>query len=460
MGPKNSGLFTRRTIREVLNGWEDPLISVANGLTLPPGVSVPAAYTGLLGPYRNETSTIQDLEDAIAAGAVPGTDYETEFFSGKDDVANNHKFVSFEGFTVQDRSNVEYWGWGNDGAPGATLKLGGLRKQTMQSPRKDPLSSWAMYTGGFEAKPDFGAGVHLFFAPGRRPVTIGCKSDGTWGDNNTDNCAFHDVKGIKTLKYSAPSHLFTTKVDGLSSTSCRGTASAQYVDSMAALGLPTTEIKSTCDFIQRGNGLVNLEKVGKQGSLMPVALTQGYMHQVDKAVRDAVSITDPMGTTNIDTSKNEIYFVAGEDELSLYIDPITGLTLEGRENTQLNFMIEAKMLNSDRYANLFSAVSDNGDSFVWPYVYFKRTMSLEDDDADEYKRHIYGGYTTGFALIITGIIMMCLCTILGIVLCVMAKKDAKRTELKSKAGGGKVAATFVSVTVTGTSPPSKSAASK
>lgn len=166
-----------------------------------------------------------------------------------------------------------------------------------------------------------------------------------------------------------------TKVNGKKSATCVGTASAQFVESMAAAGLPTTETSSTCDFIQRGNGLFNQEKIRKaepgQGSLAPRVLTQGYLHQVDKATRDAVSITDPapqhrhLGATNTATFGDEINFVAEEDEIALYIDPITGRTLKAFENTQLNFMIEEKMLNSNRYANLFSATPD---SFVWPYV--------------------------------------------------------------------------------------------
>ena len=112
-----------------------------------------------------------------------------------------------------------------------------------------------------------------------------------------------------------------TKVNGKKSATCVGTASAQFVESMAAAGLPTTETSSTCDFIQRGNGLLNQEKIRKiepgQGSLAPRVLTQGYLHQVDKATRDAVSITDPapqhrhLSATNADTSATpQINFVA------------------------------------------------------------------------------------------------------------------------------------------------------
>ena len=76
-GTTNSGLFTRQTIGGVLNGWDDPLISVASTLTLPPGVSLPAAYSGMLGPYRNETNTAGDLVAAIAAGTADAADYVT-----------------------------------------------------------------------------------------------------------------------------------------------------------------------------------------------------------------------------------------------------------------------------------------------------------------------------------------------------------------------------------------------
>jgi|TARA_B110000196_G_scaffold256469_1_gene226658 hypothetical protein len=174
-------------------------------------------------------------------------------------------------------------------------------------------------------------------------------------------------------------------------------------------------------------------------------MSQGYLHQVDKAVRDAVTITDPVGATNSDNSGDEIHFVAGEDDISIFIDPITGLVLKGNANTQLNFMIEATMLNSNRYANLFSASTDNGNSFVWPYVYLKRTQILEDDDADNYKRRIYGSFTLGFALIITGIVLCVLCTLLGIVSCVISKKTrgARSPDTESKAGDGGVVMTPV-----------------
>merc|ERR1712127_1060616 len=81
-GTTNSGLFTRQTIGDILNGWDDPLISVASTLTLPPGVSLPAAYYGMLGPYRNETNTVEDLVAAIAAGTADRRDYEYEAYTG------------------------------------------------------------------------------------------------------------------------------------------------------------------------------------------------------------------------------------------------------------------------------------------------------------------------------------------------------------------------------------------
>ena len=75
----NSGLFTRQTIGAILNGWDDPLISVANTLTLSPGVALPSKHTGTLGPYRSATNTVEDLEAAIAAGDADAADYVKPF---------------------------------------------------------------------------------------------------------------------------------------------------------------------------------------------------------------------------------------------------------------------------------------------------------------------------------------------------------------------------------------------
>ena len=181
---------------------------------------------------------------------------------------------------------------------------------------------------------------------------------------------------------------------------------------------------------------------------------------MDKATRDAISITDPtteLGATHSHTSGDEINFVAEEDEIAIYIDPITGRTVKANENIQLNFMIEKKMLNSNRYANLFSGATD---SFVWPYfcdappfkprtqIWYsigrlnhckpctlsdlKRAHEMEDDDADSYKRNIYRSFTIGFALIITGIVFCVLGTLLGIAYttyyCMMAKNKISGAE--------------------------------
>ena len=66
----------------------------------------------------------------------------------------------------------------------------------------------------------------------------------------------------------------------------------------------------------------------------------------------------------------------------------------------------------------------------------KRVHVLEDDDADNYKRKVYAGFTLGFALIIAGIVLCVLCTLLGIISCIMAKNKksgAKNADSQSKA---------------------------
>lgn len=65
---------------------------------------------------------------------------------------------------------------------------------------------------------------------------------------------------------------------------------------------------------------------------------------------------------------------------------------------------------------------------------------MKDDDADNYKRRVYGGFTIGFALIIAGIVLCVLCTLLGIVSFMMTKNQssgANNADTQSKADNSK-----------------------
>merc|ERR1712151_943017 len=180
---------------------------------------------------------------------------------------------------------------------------------------------------------------------------------------------------------------------------CRGTVSKKY----AATYPGTASEGSTCDFLQRHDGVINMA-VARNGA--PLAVTQGYLGQTDDAVRDAVSITRPSDT-------DEIYYDASKDELALFVEPITGAVINGYERLQTNWYIERSMIDTARYANVFAAESDNNDVFVWPFMYIKKEPAITDSGAKDFINLIYGAYHMGFYLDFLGIMVSILCAILG-----------------------------------------------
>lgn len=48
------------------------------------------------------------------------------------------------------------------------------------------------------------------------------------------------------------------------------------------------------------------------------------------------------------------------------------------------------MFDTARYANIFSAQTDNNDVFVWPYMYAKADVGLAYWDARAFQKNVYG----------------------------------------------------------------------
>jgi hypothetical protein len=161
-------------------------------------------------------------------------------------------------------------------------------------------------------------------------------------------------------------------------------------------------------------------------------VTLGYLGKTDPAIRNAVSITAAVGDAT------EVNYVEAQHELALYFEPITGQAVQGLERLQSNFYVEAAMLNSARYANVFSTTT----RFVWPYLFVQRHKKIESDDATRFKDNIYFAYRVGFALDIVGIV---LCPLFLICACVMFRQASQAS---TDAGG---------VTLSTASAPSSSA---
>ena len=418
--PRNGGLFVRHTVHEMLHGWDDPIFAAVPASAFPPGT--PSSYPGMLGTHTSQDRTLDDLRADIAEGTRSMKDFARERKSGADNIEETDVWIARKGVASSVAEDSSYTGWGTSGRPGEPFNLTGLRSIRQAVPQTKVNSALTMI-GNYEAKPNFGPVLDVYVTEVSRTMSMTCGAAGSLPDS-VDDCAFHDVKGIKTLKYMIESRLYNTTLDGVTSSSCRGTASAKHASSPA-----TSSSGPSCDWLMRQDGVLNLEVA--RGA--PAAASLGYFGHAQSGIREAVSITE-VG------SSDQIYFDEAKDGVSVFYEPITGAAIKGREYFQSNFYIEATLLDSGRYDNLFSADTDNEDSFVWPCaqlliepiaparanraphcffcvcadVFVRRNLEISDDGADSLKKGFQSAFTAGAALHILGYVSFVTCLIIAI----------------------------------------------
>lgn len=392
---RNGGLFVRHTVREMLHGWDDPIFAAVPADAFPPGT--PSSYEGLFGKGSSQDRTLDDLRADIAEGTRSMKDFAVERKSGADNVEDTDVWIARKGVTSSVAGEPSYTGWGNSGRPGEPFNVTGLRSIRQALPQTKVNSALAM-VGNYEAKPNFGPVRDVFVTEVSRTLSMTCGAAGSLPDSVND-CAFHDVKGIKTLKYVIDPRLYGTTLDGVPSSSCRGTASARH----ASFAPVTSSSGPSCDWLMRHEGVLNLEVARK----VPAAASLGYFGHAQSGIREAVSITE-VG------SSDQIYFDEAKDGVSVFYEPITGAAIKGREYFQSNFYVEATLLDSLRYENLFTADTDNENSFVWPYVFVRRDLEIPDDGANTLKNAFQTAYTIGAVLHILGYVSFVTCLIIAI----------------------------------------------
>ena len=419
--PRKSGLFVRHTVHEMLHGWDDPIFAAVPASAFPP--DAPSSYPGMLGTHTSQDRTLDDLRADIAEGTRSMKDFARERKSGADNIEETDVWIARKGVASSVAEDSSYTGWGTSGRPGEPFNLTGLRSIRQAVPQTKVNSALTMI-GNYEAKPNFGPVLDVYVTEVSRTMSMTCGAAGSLPDS-VDDCAFHDVKGIKTLKYMIESRLYNTTLDGVPSSSCRGTASQKH----ASFAPATSSSGPSCDWLMRQDGVLNLEVA--RGA--PAAASLGYFGHAQSGIREAVSITE-VG------SSDQIYFDEAKDGVSVFYEPITGAAIKGREYFQSNFYIEATLLDSIRYANLFTADTDNEDSFVWPCaqlliepiaparanraphcffcvcadVFVRRNLEISDDGADSLKKGFQSAFTAGAALHILGYVSFVTCLIIAI----------------------------------------------
>ena len=439
--PRNGGLFVRHTVREMLHGWDDPIFAAVPPSAFPPGT--PSSYGGLLGKYAAQERTLDDLRADITEGTYSMERFALEQKSGGEDLEDASVWIARQGVTSSVVGDSSYTGWGTSGRPGEPFNVTGLRSIKQQAPQ-DKVNSPLNMVGNYEAKPNFGSVVDFYLTQAARKMSLSCGTAGSFSDS-VDDCAYHDVKGIKALKYIIDPRLYGTTLDGVPSSACRGTASAMH----ASFAPATSSSGPSCDWLMRHEGVLNLEVTRK----VPSALSIGYLGHTQSGIREAVSITEVGSST-------QIYFDEAEDGIAVFYDPITGLAIKGREYLQANFYVEATLLDSQRYANIFTADTDNDDSFVWPCaqwrlepmaqaqanrlqhcffhhytylcvcectdVFVRRYVEISDDDARSIKEAYQTPFIIGLVLDIFGIVSFVMCSLLGLMCFLMMRAREKK----------------------------------
>ena len=396
-GSKNSALFVRRTVGEILYGYEDPLFGIVPSSAVPAGVKL--EYNGLI---TTNFDTLEQLEAAFANGSLAAEDFTYRQYSGKEDLADAGKFFTYGNITHTEPGDTAYPGYGDDGRPGHSFNIQGMHSISVQRPRKTTYPNFIQSSLPPQVDPDFEEAITAYQGTAARRLRLVCP----------DGCPFSEVKGIQTKAFelyefegilSYNGSIPQAVVEG-----CKGSVSANYEQRMSAIGaLPTGAKASTCDYGMRYDFVFDLSIANKA----PIGLSLPLLGLTSSHVRGAVSFIDNNGA--------EINYSKGEHLTSVILEPMTGRAIKGEERLQFNFYIEQTMIDSDRYQNIFASPDDNSNVFIWPYSYLDRKKLLTDDDASAFKSAVYFGFMLQAVLLILGVVGGVCC--LGISFCALRR---------------------------------------
>lgn len=340
-GQANVGPFTRRTVRDLLQGWTDPYFA-------PDGLNIFTQMPTGLWVGMNQIPTIEMQEAAIAAGMMQESMIKFAMATGKDDINNISKFVRY-----MDKSNFTagqpfYPGWGLDGTVGAPLVLEGAHFTTGFGPCEPPLTKWPSF---------FEAGVNPKVKRSEETLTL-------W-----DDALFFALGSLRMMRYlvtgeEAYGKLHTTTYELDTTTDKFELAVGGTIDETGACAAT-----GTCDFGMRYKGVFD----ARGYYFMPVAMTLPYLGETPAAVRDAVTILSTNGTT-------ELAYDASSMRPKIWVEPFSGLYVKSRQDRHMNLMVEQTLLDGTLFANVFSGDTDNNNALVTPY--FGERMELYADTAE------------------------------------------------------------------------------
>ena len=358
-GPANVGPFTRRTVRELLQGWTDPYFA-------PDGLNIFTQMPTGLWVGLNQIPTVELQEAAIAAGMMQESTIKFAMTTGKDDINNISKFVRFMDQPNFTAGQPFYPGWGLDGTVGAPMLYEGVHFTSGFGPCEPPLKKWPSI---------FETGVNPKVKRSEETLTF-------W-----DDALFFALGSLRMMQYlvtgeEAYGKLHTTMYEMDTTTEKFELAVGGTIDETGSCAAT-----ATCDYGMRHKGVFD----ARAFYFMPVAMTLPYLGETSAAVRDAVTILSANGTT-------ELAYDPSSMRPKIWVEPFSGLYVKSRLDRHMNFMVEQTLLDGTLFANVFSGDTDNNNALMTPYFGEHMELSVDTVETDKIAEAVEAAYL--FMLII------------------------------------------------------------
>jgi len=385
VGSVNSGLFVRRTVGEVLFGWDDPLFAVM-GLD-------DEEYNGMFGklyasPEAQEAAVLdasRTYSRKTGVGSPNAANAQQEIMvqgvtaiTRRDDIAGGTCEDAYTLMILQDPETCPVWT--------ETETISGLSSD-VQSAMTSEDWTWDNYM-------EVGAEVderHMWLAVLLRAMPLSNAGEGTVGG------------GIRVHEFSThPSTFLGDCSDGV--TPCNE-ANAKYRMDM-------------------GDGLIPME-YGSAGA--PMVVSQPYFVHPDGELAGVLECLDLSAMPQDYNHKTMGSW--------LKVEPLTGTTMDAAVRLQVNFNVNSAMLNGGVHPNLFT--EEGCESIIWPFVIVEVLGGLTDSQAKDFRALVYGNIDM-FKMIwyIMGIggALLAICGIALIVVGV-TQKDEKKIGFSTESSG-------------------------
>ncbi|KAH8059083.1 hypothetical protein JL722_5636 [Aureococcus anophagefferens] len=342
-GQFNSGLFCRRTLRELLFGYHDQIFNL-----VPPELSTRAlAYNGVLG-FQYESLAAQAATDP-----APPLTYGKH--SGADDLDKISGYFLWRDATeMVDRADIPN------------------KDSSEYSCATYALQGFDMYPSGFES-------CDIFID------TVVDPSAGESHTNRVPPFKEEDRVDSYTLWITEAFRHVTIEYD--EDTEVRGIAARKYV--LEPTQFYTADCGLEPDRCNADNARYRMDATPSY--VVPMATAQGGAPVV--VAFPALGLTediwrDPLMVCRTTTSRSTAYIV---------IEPLTGVFIAGHQRLQYTWSLNSGVLDSGIWWHVFDRTAATNGQLYWPQVWLDKNDKISPAQARKFRKFIYGTRTQALA---------------------------------------------------------------